>query len=125
MDELENISPELEYASPMLRGLIELGHDASTIGIDPALALTIVAAVPVVLRLLRMGNEFTSAIANDLAEKKRLDRKREELELEQEFHERREASKFRHKEFQPGKPETRGEPLEGVYQDAFNSMSED
>ena len=117
MEDYSDLNPEIAAASPLMQGLIDLGHDASTIGVDPATAIAIVAAVPVALRLLRMGNEFTSAIANDIAEKKRLERKDEELAIEHKWHERKEAATYRHREFRPGKAETKGEPFEGVSHD--------
>lgn len=117
MEDYNDLNPEIAAASPLMQSLIDLGHDASTIGVDPATAIAIVAAVPVALRLLRIGNEFTSAIANDVAEKKRLQRKDQELAIEHKWHEKKQASEFRHKEFQPGRKETRGEPFEGASHD--------
>lgn len=101
MEDYAEIDPELRYASPTLRTLLELGQDASSIGIDPGLALAIIAAVPVTLRVLRMGNEFTSAAAQDLVEKNRLKRKEQELAMEHKWHEKKVASKIRHKEYSP------------------------
>ena len=119
------MNPEIAAASPLMRGLIDLGHEASTIGVDPATAIAIVAAVPVVLRLLRMTGEFTGAIANDLAEKKRLERKDQELEIEHKWHEKRVSSELRHKEFRPAKAERAGEPFEGVSHDLGKALYEE
>lgn len=79
------IHPELMEASPVYRSLIDSANDLMSIGIDPALAAMVVAAVPVTLRVLKMGNEFTSAMVDDWKDNKRIERKRRELELNKEF----------------------------------------
>ena len=84
-----DINAELQYASPFMRGIIDLGHDMSTTGIDPSTAMVIVAAVPVTLRVLRMANELSSAAVSDWSEGKRLERKKQELDIEHKAHERK------------------------------------
>jgi hypothetical protein len=79
------INPELAEASPWFREVMGNADELLSIGIDPATAAVIVAAVPVTLRVLKIASEFTSAMASDYAEKQRLKRKREELELERDF----------------------------------------
>lgn len=79
------IHPELMEASPIYRGLINTTNDLMSIGVDPAFAAVVVASVPIILRLLRMANEMTAAMIDDWKDNRRIDRKRRELELDQEF----------------------------------------
>lgn len=116
-----DINAELQYASPFMRGIIDLGHDMSTTGIDPSTAMVIVAAVPVTLRVLRMANELSSAAVSDWSEGKRLERKKQELEIEHKAHERKIASEIRPTQYK----ETRGEPTEAVALDITQSAIED
>ena len=122
MEDYAEIDPELQYASPMLRGLLQMGEDASSIGVDPALALTIVAAVPVVLRGLRMVNEFTTAVIQDFVEKNRLKRKEQELAMEHKWHEKKVSAKIRHKEYSGG---AKGADTEEFYRDAARELEEE
>lgn len=85
----EGINPELAEASPWFRELMGQADQLLSIGIDPATAAVIVASVPITLRVLKMANEFTTAMSHDYAERQRLKRKREELELEKEFGEKK------------------------------------
>jgi len=80
--------PELVEASPWLQGIEMVGVEASQQilgGIDPATAVAIAAAVPVVLRALRMANEATSAMVEDWKAGNAIKRERERLELQREF----------------------------------------
>lgn len=79
------IHPELAETSNVFAEVMRGGDHLLSIGIDPATAAVIVAAVPISLRLLRMANEMLSASIDDQKEEKRLDRKRREYELDREF----------------------------------------
>lgn len=81
----DDIHPELAQTSGVFRELMNAGDELMTIGIDPATAVVIAAAVPITLRILRMVNEAVSAIIQNWVDEKKLDRKRRDYELEQEF----------------------------------------
>lgn len=80
-----DIHPELAQQSGTFHALMDAGDQLMTIGIDPATAAVIVAAVPVTLRILKMVNEFVTAALDDWKENKRIERKRKELELDREY----------------------------------------
>lgn len=81
----DDIHPELAESSGVFSELMGAGDELMSIGIDPATAVAIAAAVPVVLRVLRMLNEAASAAIRDWEKDRDLARKRKDLELDQEF----------------------------------------
>jgi hypothetical protein len=80
-----DIHPELAETSGVFRELMSAGDELMTIGIDPATAVAVAAAVPLLLRLLRMGSEVLSTGLRDWEKNRDLERKRKDLELEREF----------------------------------------
>lgn len=85
MAEPYDIHPELAHQSSVFKEIMAAGDELMTIGIDPATAAVIVAAVPVTLRILRMVNEFVTAALDDWKETRRIERKRKEFDLEREY----------------------------------------
>lgn len=81
----DGIHPELAQQTGVFQEIMSAGDELMTIGIDPATAAVIVAAVPVTLRVLRMVNELVSAAIDDWKENQRLERKRKELDLDREY----------------------------------------
>lgn len=79
-----SINPELAEASPWLTEVANVSNGLMNSGIDPGLALATVAAVPVVLKILNMVGQFTSAIVFDWAEGRKIERQRQRMLLEEE-----------------------------------------
>ena len=79
-----DISPELAEASPWLNDVVTVGNGMMNSGIDPGLALATIAAVPIVLKVLNMINQFTVAAIEDWRETNKIARERERLALETE-----------------------------------------
>lgn len=79
-----DISPELAEASPWLNDVVTVGNGMMNSGIDPGLALATIAAVPIVLKVLNMINQFTAAAVEDWRETNKIARERERLALETE-----------------------------------------
>jgi hypothetical protein len=77
-----SINPELAEASPWLNEAVNISNGLMNTGIDPGLALATFAAVPVILKVLNMVNQFTQAAIIDWSEGRRLERERERLDLE-------------------------------------------
>jgi hypothetical protein len=76
------ISPELREASPWLNDVVTASNGMMNSGIDPGLALATIAAVPVILKVLNMINQFTVAAIEDWKEANSIRRERERLALE-------------------------------------------
>jgi hypothetical protein len=79
-----SINPELAEGAPWLDTAVSVSNGLMNSGIDPGLALATVAAVPVVLKVLNMVNQFTVAAIDDWREGNKIRRERERLELEAE-----------------------------------------
>lgn len=79
------IHPELAQSSGVFKELVNAGDELMSIGIDPATAIAIAAAVPIALKILRILNRASDAAIDNWLEDKRLVRKRKEMELDQEF----------------------------------------
>ena len=77
-----NIHPELAENSRVFREIMSAGDELMSIGIDPATAAVIVAAVPITLRLLKMLNEYSLALLRNWEADKELDRERRRRELD-------------------------------------------
>ncbi|MEL6755001.1 MAG: hypothetical protein AAFP81_01095 [Pseudomonadota bacterium] len=83
--DVDEIHPELAQTSGVFRELMNAGDELMTIGIDPATAVVIAAAVPIALRILRIANEASSAVIQNWLDEQKLVRKRKEYELDEEF----------------------------------------
>ncbi|MEL6758686.1 MAG: hypothetical protein AAFP81_19830 [Pseudomonadota bacterium] len=83
--DVDEIHPELAQTSGVFRELMNAGDELMTIGIDPATAVVIAAAVPIALRILRIANEASSAAIQNWLDDQKLQRKRKEYELDKEF----------------------------------------
>jgi hypothetical protein len=86
-----DISPELKEASPWLNDVVSVSNGMMNSGVDPGLALATIAAVPVVLKVLNMINQFTVAAIEDWKQAKALEREREKHKLELEIERERMA----------------------------------
>lgn len=78
----DQINPELREISPWLNDVVAASDGLMNRGIDPSLAIATIAAVPVVLKVLNMINQFTVAIIDDWREGQKIKREVERLELE-------------------------------------------
>lgn len=79
--------PELVEAAPWLAAIERAGAEATSdilTGLDPSFAVAIAAGVPVVLRVLRILNEYTSAVIEDRQHDRELERERKRMELDME-----------------------------------------
>ncbi len=77
-----DINPELREASPWLNDVVTASNGMMNSGIDPGLALATIAAVPIILKVLNMINQFTAAAIEDWKEANAIRRERERLALE-------------------------------------------
>ena len=78
----DGINPELREVSPWLNDVVTASDGLMNKGIDPSLAIATIAAVPVVLKILNMINQFTVAAIDDWRERQKISREKEWLELE-------------------------------------------
>ena len=78
----DGINPELREVSPWLNDVVAASDGLMNKGIDPSLAIATIAAVPVVLKILNMINQFTVAIIEDWRESRKMKHERDRLELE-------------------------------------------
>lgn len=85
------INPELREASPWLNDVVAASNGMMNSGIDPGLALATIAAVPIILKVLNMINQFTAAAIEDWKEANAIRRERERLALEVETERTRRA----------------------------------
>lgn len=86
-----DINPELREASPWLNDVVTASNGMMNSGIDPGLALATIAAVPIILKVLNMINQFTAAAIEDWKEANAIRRERERLALEVETERTRRA----------------------------------
>lgn len=86
-----NLDPDLAQAAPYYREVLDATEQASQFGVDANTAIMVMAAVPVVMRILRMVNEFSTAWVKAWTEENTLavERKRDEHKLQ---HAAREAA---------------------------------
>lgn len=78
----DQINPELREVSPWLNDVVAASDGLMNKGIDPSLAIATIAAVPVVLKVLNMINQFTVAAIDDWRDGQKIKREKERLELE-------------------------------------------
>jgi len=79
-----DIHPELQQAESWAESAATFGSKMMASGIDPSLALATIAAVPVILKVLNMINQFTVAAIDDWKEGNAIRRERERMEIERE-----------------------------------------
>ncbi len=81
----DSINPELAEASPWLQDAVSASNAMMDSGIDPGLALAAAAAVPVVLRGLKLLGQFTDAMAEDFREANKIKREKQRMEMQRDF----------------------------------------
>lgn len=79
------LHPEIAEASPFYQYIADAGGNLMGIGFDANTAIAIVAATPVLLKLLKIIGDVVSASLTSWQEDKRLERKRREYEMNREF----------------------------------------